>query len=116
VIFVVQGLKDCGLSVLVHSHHEFQILLFFSPLGVSSTYLGRASSFTLGFFSLTFPAGAAAVCFACFSANLRALSALARSFATRLCQMAGSSYSLDFDCVRSFSVFCFLGASASPPS
>jgi hypothetical protein len=89
VVFVVQGLEDCTLSVLVCAHVEFQALLFFSPLGVSSTYLGRASSFTLGFFSLTFPAGAAAVCFACFSANLRAFSALACSFATGSCQMAG---------------------------
>lgn len=64
------------------------LLLFFSPLGVSSTYLGRASSLTLGFFSLAFPDGAAAVCFACFSANLRAFSALARSFATALCQIS----------------------------
>ena len=89
MVFVVQRLEDCTLSVPVWLHIEERVLLFFSPLGVSSTYLGRASSLTFGFFSLTFPAGAAAVCFACFSANLRAFSAFARSLATKSCQMTG---------------------------
>lgn len=90
MVFVVQGLEDCTLSVhALPRLNSIVFLLFFSPLGVSSTYLGRASSFTLGFFSLAFPDGAAAVCFACFSANLRAFSALARSFATALCQIPG---------------------------